>query len=150
MQQNKHTLSHLKLSSTLKNVAKMSQQIILLSVTKLAENLAFPIASKLTGKILNPLWMFATVMAYDQAGQNTSQKESLGRPFAFVPKFHSMRYLCHSFLNWANGVQSLDYMAGVGQDSHHMNVICLHAVKEGYIINITLVWVNNEQMWPIK
>ena len=66
-------------------------------------------ASKFTGKILvflKPLWMFATVMAHDQGGQNTSQKEPLGRAFAFVPKFHSMRYLCHSFLNWANGVES--------------------------------------------
>ena len=35
------------------------------------------IASKLTGKIpvfLKPLWMFATVMAHVQAGQNTSKR----------------------------------------------------------------------------
>ena len=87
----------------------MSEQIILLSVTKLGEILAISIGSKLTGKIpvfLKPLWMFATVMAHDQAGQNTSQKEPLGRTFALVQTFHSMRYLCHSFLNWANGVES--------------------------------------------
>ena len=73
--------------------------------------------------------MFSTVMVHDQAGQNTSQKETLGRVFGFVQKFNSMRHLYHS----------LEYMAGVGWDSHHMNVICLHAAKEGYIINVTLV-----------
>ena len=82
--------------------------------------------------------MFSTVMLWDQAGQNTSQKEPFGRHFALLSKFHSFKCLCHSFLNWAKGVLS---------NACTMYVIGLHTVKKGHIIHMTLVRVNNKQVW---
>ena len=153
MQQHKHTISHLKLKSTLKNVATMSQQIILLSVTKLGENLAFSIASKLTGKILSE----ATLDVCHCHSSWPSRpkhipKGTLRQSLCLCAKvpFHEIPLPQFLKLGKWCWVQSLDYMAGVGWDSHHMNVICLHAVKEGYIINVTPVCINNEQMWPVK
>ena len=67
------------------------------------------IVSKFTGYtpvFLKPDWIFTTVMAQFQAGEKTSQKRFFGKAFALVSKFHWLKYLCHSFLNWAKGVES--------------------------------------------
>ena len=75
----------------------------------LGVNLALSIASKFTGYtpvFLKPDWIFTTVIAWFLAGEKTSQKRLLGKHFALVSKFHWLKYLCHSFLNWAKGVES--------------------------------------------
>ena len=75
----------------------------------LGMNLDLSIALKLTGYtpvFWKPDWMFPTVMAQDQAGLKTSQKDPLGRALVLVLLFHSLKYHCHSFLNHANGVES--------------------------------------------
>ena len=78
-------------------------------MTMLGVNLALSIASKFTGYtpvFPKPDWIFTTVIAQFQAGEKTSQKRFLGKHFALVSKFHWLKYLCHSFLNWAKGVES--------------------------------------------
>ena len=72
-------------------------------------NLALSIALKFTRYtpvFLKPNWISATVIAQFQAGKKTSQNRFFGRALALVSKFHWLKYLCHSFLNWAKGVES--------------------------------------------
>ena len=102
-------------------------------------NFDLSIASKLTGYtpvFLKPDCMFPNVMAWAQAGSKTSQMEPLGKALALVLLFFK---LC----KWG-GVQCLDNMAGVRGYSHDMHIVSLHAVKEGYIVYMTPVRVNDE------
>ena len=90
-------------------------------------------------------------MIWDQAGQNTSQKEPFGRHFALVSKFLSFKCLCHSFLNWAKGVLSNTCtMWLVCGGIASMCVVGLHTIKKSHIVHMTLVRVNNKQVWLVQ
>ena len=95
--------------------------------------------------------MFPTVMLWDQAGQNTSQKEPFGRHFALLSKFHSFKCLCHSFLNWAKGVLSnacTMWLVYGGIASMCMLLAFIQSKKA--TLYTTLVRVNNKQVWLVQ